>query len=73
VEQRARSAAAVAHAKAKPSIAFGHARRSYVLSPGRRVVDARTSVESTDPDAVLAGEIDQFLEAAMATGSELSE
>jgi hypothetical protein len=28
-------------------------------------VDARTGVESTDPDAVLAGEIDPFLEAAM--------
>ena len=65
VEQRARSAAAAAHAKEKPSIGFGHAIRSYVLSPARRVVDARTSVESTDPDAVLAGEIDQFLEAAM--------
>lgn len=65
VEQRARSEAAAAHAKTKPSIAFGHAIRSYVLSPSRRVVDARTSVESTDPDAVLAGEIDEFLEAAM--------
>jgi peptide chain release factor 2 len=64
-EQRARSAAAAAHAKTKPSIGFGHAIRSYVLSPSRRVVDARTSLESADPDAVLAGEIDQFLEAAM--------
>lgn len=65
VEETARSAAAVAHAKAKPSIGFGHAIRSYVLSPGRRVVDARTGVESTNPEAVLAGEIDEFLEAAM--------
>lgn len=64
-EERARSEAAAAHAKTKPSIGFGHAIRSYVLSPNRRIVDARTGVESTNPDAVLAGEIDPFLEAAM--------
>jgi peptide chain release factor 2 len=64
-EEKARSAAAVAHAKAKPSIGFGHALRSYVLAPGRRIVDARTGVESTNPEAVLDGEIDPFLEAAM--------
>ena len=65
LEERARSAAAVAPAKAKPSIGFGHAIRSDVLAPGRRVVDARTGEESTNPEAVLDGEIDLSLEAAM--------
>jgi hypothetical protein len=39
-----------------------------MLSLARRVVDARTSVESADPDAALAGEIDPLLEAAKPAG-----
>ncbi len=65
LERIGRDAAAAARAKARPSIGFGHARRSYVLSPARRVVDAITGLESANPDGVLDGEIDPFLEAAM--------
>ena len=68
IEELARAAAATAHAKAKPTIGFGHAIRSYVLAPGHRVVDARTGLESTDPEAVLSGDLDSFLEAAMLAG-----
>ena len=68
VEELARAAAATAHAKARPTIGFGHAIRSYVLAPGHRVVDARTGLESTNPEAVLSGDLDPFLEAAMLAG-----
>lgn len=68
IEELARAAAATAHAKAKPTIGFGHAIRSYVLAPGHRVVDARTGLESSNPEAVLSGDLDPFLEAAMIAG-----
>jgi len=35
------------------------------LHPYRQVKDIRTKLESTNPDAVLDGEIDQFLESAL--------
>ena len=37
--------------------------RSYVLHPYKMVKDLRTNVESGNPDAVLAGELDVFIEA----------
>jgi len=37
--------------------------RSYVLHPYKMVKDLRTGVESGNPDAVLAGELDAFIEA----------
>ena len=60
-EQEAQAAAA-----AKSDIGFGHQIRSYVLQPYQLVKDLRTGVESTNPSAVLDGDIDAFIEAALA-------
>jgi peptide chain release factor 2 len=57
---------AQAAAAAKSDIGFGHQIRSYVLQPYQLVKDLRTGVENTNPSAVLDGDIDQFIEAALA-------
>ena len=46
----------------KSEIGWGHQIRSYILHPYRLVKDNRTSFENTNPDKVLDGEIDNFLE-----------
>ena len=46
----------------KSEIGWGHQIRSYVLQPYRLVKDNRTNHESTNPDKILNGEIDEFLE-----------
>jgi peptide chain release factor 2 len=46
----------------KSEIGWGHQIRSYVLQPYRLVKDNRTNFESTSPDKVLDGELDEFLE-----------
>ncbi len=46
----------------KSEIGWGYQIRSYVLQPYRLVKDNRTNYESTSPDKVLDGEIDEFLE-----------
>ncbi len=46
----------------KSEIGWGHQIRSYVLQPYRLVKDNRTNFESSNPDKILDGEIDDFLE-----------
>ncbi|MHC5307176.1 peptide chain release factor 2 [Bartonella sp. LJL80] len=50
----------------KTEIGWGHQIRSYVLQPYQLVKDLRTGVESTDPQGVLNGNLDAFMEAALA-------
>ncbi|MCF7644885.1 peptide chain release factor 2 [Pseudochrobactrum asaccharolyticum] len=50
----------------KTDIGWGHQIRSYVMQPYQLVKDLRTGVESTSPDDVLDGDLDEFMEAALA-------
>ncbi len=65
-ELKKREEAAQAQAAGKTEIGWGHQIRSYVLQPYQLVKDLRTGVESTNPPAVLDGDIDAFVEAALA-------
>lgn len=47
-------------------IGWGHQIRSYVLHPYQMIKDLRTSVETTSSQDVLDGDIDRFLESALA-------
>lgn len=56
--------AETAHLEAsKADISFGSQIRSYVLAPYRLVKDTRTKLERGNVDAVLAGDIDDFIKA----------
>jgi len=46
----------------KTDIGWGHQIRSYVLQPYRLVKDLRNKIENTNPDDVLNGNIDEFIE-----------
>jgi len=52
-------------AKSKTDIGWRHQIRSYVLQPYQLVKDLRNNLENTDPESVLDGDIDEFLEAAL--------
>ena len=49
----------------KSDIGWGHQIRSYILHPYRLVKDNRTGHESSNPDKILDGEIDEFLESSL--------
>ncbi len=65
-ELQKREAAANAQEAAKTEIGWGHQIRSYVLAPYQMVKDLRTGVEKGNPDAVLDGDLDEFMAAALA-------
>ena len=66
IELQKREAATAAQNAGKTDIGWGHQIRSYVLQPYQMVKDLRTGVETGNPNAVLDGDIDRFLEAALA-------
>jgi peptide chain release factor 2 len=65
-ELKRREEKANAEAASKTEIGWGHQIRSYVLQPYQLVKDLRTGAQSTNPSAVLDGEIDPFIESALA-------
>jgi peptide chain release factor 2 len=62
-EVQKREEAAAAYQASKSQIAWGSQIRSYVLQPYRLVKDLRTSHETGNVDAVLDGDLDDFIEA----------
>ncbi|MBR0662531.1 peptide chain release factor 2 [Neoroseomonas oryzicola] len=66
LELRKREAISDAVEAGKTDIGWGHQIRSYVLQPYQMVKDLRTSVEKGNPDAVLDGDLDEFMAAALA-------
>ncbi len=65
-ELQRREAEAQAEHQAKSDIGWGHQIRSYVLQPYQMVKDLRTTVEKSTPQAVLDGDLDDFMAAALA-------
>ena len=65
-ELQKREAAASATEAAKTDIGWGHQIRSYVLSPYQLVKDLRTNFEKGNPQAVLDGDLDDFMAASLA-------
>ncbi len=65
-ELRKREEKANAEQAAKTDIGWGHQIRSYVLQPYQLVKDLRTGVTSGVPADVLDGDLDPFMEAALA-------
>ncbi len=66
LELKRREEAAEAEHAQKSDIGWGHQIRSYVLQPYQMVKDLRTDVEKGNAQGVLDGDIDDFLEAALA-------
>jgi len=66
VELQKREEEAQAEHDSKTDIGWGHQIRSYVLQPYQMVKDLRTNVETSNTPAVLDGDLDAFMEAALA-------
>jgi peptide chain release factor 2 len=66
LELKKREEKAAAEQAAKTDIGWGHQIRSYVLQPYQMVKDLRTGVQTSSTGAVLDGDLDQFMEAALA-------
>jgi peptide chain release factor 2 len=65
-EIKKREAAAADEQAAKTDIGWGHQIRSYVLQPYQMVKDLRTGVSTSDTGGVLDGDLDEFMQAALA-------
>ena len=70
--QKREEQAAADHGE-KTDIGWGHQIRSYVLHPYQMIKDLRTGVETSQSDKVLDGDLDMFLEAALAQKLNLDE
>jgi peptide chain release factor 2 len=66
LELKRREEKAAAEQAAKTDIGWGHQIRSYVLQPYQMVKDLRTGVSTSNTGAVLDGDLDRFMEAALA-------
>ncbi|MFZ1089765.1 MAG: peptide chain release factor 2 [Xanthobacteraceae bacterium] len=66
MELKKREEKAAAEQAAKTDIGWGHQIRSYVLQPYQMVKDLRTGISTSNTGGVLDGDLDQFMEAALA-------
>ena len=66
LELQRRQEESQAEHEAKTDIGWGHQIRSYVLQPYQMVKDLRTGVETSNTQAVLDGDLDDFMAAALA-------
>ena len=66
LELKKREEKAAAEQAAKTDIGWGHQIRSYVLQPYQMVKDLRTGVQTSNTSGVLDGDLDPFMEAALA-------
>jgi peptide chain release factor 2 len=66
LELKKREEKAMAEQQSKTEIGWGHQIRSYVLQPYQMVKDLRTGTQTSDTAGVLDGDIDSFIEAALA-------
>jgi peptide chain release factor 2 len=66
VEMKRREEKAAADQAAKTDIGWGHQIRSYVLQPYQMVKDLRTGVSTSNTAGVLDGDLDEFMQAALA-------
>src|SRR5262249_35768021 len=64
-ELKKREEKAAAEQAAKTDIGWGHQIRSYVLQPYQMVKDLRTGVSTSNTGAVLDGDLDDFMQAAL--------
>jgi len=69
LELRKREAISAGIEAGKTDIGWGHQIRNYVLQPYQLVKDLRTNHESGNPAAVLDGDLDEFMAAALAARS----